>query len=61
MLFRVRYRHLPIDQTARTYWTDARSALALAMRFVKDGEPEVMLESDGGGVWTPEQFKAQHG
>lgn len=60
MLYRVRYRHFPIDQIARSYWTDAKSALALADRFVRDGEPEVMLESDDGGVWTPEQFRAVH-
>lgn len=57
MLYRVRYFHTPLDDTARTYWSDARTVASLANRFVRDDEIEVMIEGDDGGVWTPEQFK----
>ena len=61
MLYRVRYRHFPMDQIARTYWSDARSVLKLADRLVSEQEAEVMIESEDGGVWTPEQFRVVAG
>lgn len=57
MLYRVRFFHTPMNEIAHTYWSDARTVLNLARSFVRDGEIEVMVESDDGGVWTPEQFK----
>ena len=57
MLYRFRYRHLPIDQIARSYWSDGRTTLALATRFENDGEPDVMIEDQDGGEWTTAEFR----
>ena len=58
MLYRFRYRHMPIDQIARSYWSDDRSTLALAARFERDGEPDVMIEDRESNEWTVAQFRA---
>ena len=58
MLYRFRYRHLPIDQIARSYWSDDRATLALAERLERAGEPEVMIEDDEGREWTTVEFRA---
>jgi len=53
MLYRVRYRHQPSGELARTYPMTLPEAKEMARQLVLEGEEQVELEDEQGDAFNP--------